>query len=218
MMKRGFDIIAALLGLIGLAPLFAIVALLIKADSPGPVFFRQERMGKGFRAFWIYKFRTMTQDASLTGGLLTAGVDPRITRAGHVLRQTKIDELPQLINVLRGDMSLVGPRPEVRQYVELFRHHYDAILAVRPGITDLASLKYRDEAAILARFENPEAEYLHRILPDKLCLAEEYIRRSSLAFDLVLIFKTFMKLMTGRSAGEGGHSEGSSPAYREPPV
>jgi lipopolysaccharide/colanic/teichoic acid biosynthesis glycosyltransferase len=218
MMKRGFDIIAALLGLIVLAPLFAIVALLIRVDSAGPVFFRQERIGKRFRPFWIYKFRTMTEDASLTGGVLTAGIDPRITRAGHILRQTKIDELPQLINVLRGDMSLVGPRPEVRRYVEMFRHHYDMILAVRPGITDLASLKYRDEAAILARFENPEAEYLHRILPDKLCLAEEYIRRSSLVFDLVLILKTFMKLMRGMISDENSHPEGSSPPHREPPV
>jgi len=217
-MKRGFDIIAALLGLIVLAPLFAIVAVLIKADSAGPVFFRQERIGKGFHPFWIYKFRTMTQDAPLTGGVLTTGVDPRITRAGHLLRQTKIDELPQLINVLRGDMSLVGPRPEVRRYVELFRHHYDMILAVRPGITDLASLKYRDEAAILARFENPEAEYVRHILPDKIWLAEEYIRRSSLVFDLIVIFKTFMKLISRRNSGQDDHLESSSPAYRKPPV
>jgi len=217
-MKRGFDIIAALLGLIVLAPLFAIVAVLIKADSAGPVFFRQERIGKGFYPFWIYKFRTMTQDAPLTGGVLTTGVDPRITRAGHLLRQTKIDELPQLINVLRGDMSLVGPRPEVRRYVELFRHHYDMILAVRPGITDLASLKYRDEAAILARFENPEAEYVRHILPDKIWLAEEYIRRSSLVFDLIVIFKTFMKLISRRNSGQDDHLESSSPAYRKPPV
>jgi len=160
----------------------------------------------------------MTQDAPLTGGVLTTGVDPRITRAGHLLRQTKIDELPQLINVLRGDMSLVGPRPEVRRYVELFRHHYDMILAVRPGITDLASLKYRDEAAILARFENPEAEYVRHILPDKIWLAEEYIRRSSLVFDLIVIFKTFMKLISRRNSGQDDHLESSSPAYRKPPV
>lgn len=200
-MKRTFDIFLAILGLLVLAPLFGIVALLIKVDSSGPVFFRQERIGKGFRPFVIYKFRTMVQDAHQKGGVLTTGGDPRITRVGRILRQAKIDELPQLLNVLIGDMSLVGPRPEVRQYVELFRKHYDTILAVRPGITDLASLKYRDEAAILARFENPEREYVQRILPDKLRLAEEYVHRSSLVLDLVLIFKTLLTLIPGRQPG-----------------
>lgn len=216
-MKRALDIIASFCGLLLLSPLFVVVALAIKFSSPDPVFFRQERIGKGFRPFWIYKFRTMIRDAPQRGGLLTTRGDPRITPVGHFLRRTKIDELPQLINVLRGDMSLVGPRPEVRRYVELFRKNYETILAVRPGITDLASLKYRDESAILARFEDPEAEYVRRILPDKLSLAEEYVRRSSLAFDLVLIFETLLKLMPGRNPGEAGHPEGSSPAYREPP-
>lgn len=216
MMKRGFDIIAALSGLIVLAPLFAIVALLVKADSAGPIFFRQERIGRGFRPFWIYKFRTMIQDAPQRGGILTAGGDPRITRAGCILRQTKIDELPQLINVLRGDMSLVGPRPEVPKYVKMFRHRYVLILAVRPGITDLASLKYRDEAAILARSENPESEYVGHILPDKLWLAEEYIRRSSLTFDFIVIFKTFMKLISGGNSDKASHLDASAPAYRKP--
>src|SRR5207253_6817635 len=152
-------------------PLFVVVAILIRADSPGPVFFAQERIGKGFRPFWIYKFRTMVKDAAQRGGALTASGDPRITRVGQILRNTKIDELPQLINVLRGDMSLVGPRPEVRRYVELFRHDYEEILRVRPGITDLASLKYRDESALLAVAADPEQEYITRVLPDKITLA-----------------------------------------------
>jgi lipopolysaccharide/colanic/teichoic acid biosynthesis glycosyltransferase len=193
--KRGLDIGGSAFGLLLLAPVFAIVAVLIKIDSPGPVFFRQERIGRGFGAFLIYKFRTMVPDAPLKGGTVTTTNDPRITRLGAILRHTKIDELPQLINVLKGEMSLVGPRPEVREYVELFRQHYETTLTVRPGITDLASLKYRDEAALLARSENPEEEYVRRILPDKLRLAEEYVRRASLALDLVLIFKTVLKLV-----------------------
>ena len=214
-MKRGLDIIAALFGLIVLAPLFVAVAILIRTDSPGPVFFLQERIGKGFRPFWIYKFRTMVKDAPDKGGALTASGDPRVTRIGKILRHTKIDELPQLINILRGDMSLVGPRPEVRRYVELFPEAYKTILTARPGITDLASLKYRDESAILARYTNPEETYVRRILPDKLVLGEEYVRRSSLGFDLVLICRTLAKLTVGRNSGEGGDPEKSSLAYRK---
>ena len=195
-MKRALDILAALLGLLLLAPLFALVALLIKIDSPGSVFFRQERIGKGFRSFWIYKFRTMVRDAPLRGGTVTTTHDPRITRLGAMLRETKIDELPQLINVLKGDMSLVGPlRPEVREYVEMFRKHYESILTVRPGITDLASLKRPNEQGVLAAFENPEEEYIRHLLPEKLQLGEEYLRRSSLGFDLTLIAKTLLVLV-----------------------
>jgi lipopolysaccharide/colanic/teichoic acid biosynthesis glycosyltransferase len=142
-MKRTFDIVAAALGVVILSPLLLMAAVLVKLSSPGPVFFQQERIGKGFRPFLIYKFRTMRPDAPATGMLITVGNDPRVTRIGRLLRKTKIDELPQLINVLKGDMSLVGPRPEVPKYVELFRADYDEILRVRPGITDLASLKYR---------------------------------------------------------------------------
>jgi lipopolysaccharide/colanic/teichoic acid biosynthesis glycosyltransferase len=196
MVKRGVDILAAVLGLIILAPLFVLVALLIKADSPGPVSFRQERIGKEFRPFRIYKFRTMVQDAPLRGGALTASGDPRITRVGKILRRAKIDELPQLINVLKGDMSLVGPlRPEVRHYVELFRRPYESILTMRPGITDLASLKRPNEQGILAAFEDPEEEYVRHLLPEKLQLGEEYLRRSSLVFDLTVIAKTLLVLI-----------------------
>jgi lipopolysaccharide/colanic/teichoic acid biosynthesis glycosyltransferase len=192
--KRVCDFGAGLTGVLCLSPLFLVVAILIKRDSEGPVLFKQERMGKDRRSFVIYKFRTMVRDAPRKGGTLTCGDDPRITRIGRFLRRTKIDELPQLINVLKGEMSIVGPRPEVREYVECFRKDYDEILKVRPGITDLASLKFRDEAAILARCLNPEETYVKCILPEKIELGKQYVRRSSLVFDLGLIFKTLAAL------------------------
>lgn len=193
-MKRALDVVASLVGLVLLLPLFVLAALAIKLDSRGPVFFKQERIGKDFRPFYIYKFRSMRQDAPQLGGPITVGEDLRITRVGRFLRKAKIDELPQLLNVLKGEMSLVGPRPEVRKYVELFRRDYEKILTIRPGITDLASLKYRDEAAILAQSANPEDEYVRRVLPEKIKLANEYRERSSLLFDITLIFKTLLKL------------------------
>jgi lipopolysaccharide/colanic/teichoic acid biosynthesis glycosyltransferase len=197
-MKRLFDIVAAAAGLILLSPLFLLVSILIKADSRGPVFFKQERMGRGFRPFQIYKFRTMAQDAPKQGTPITIGDDPRITRMGRLLRRTKIDELPQLINVIKGDMSLVGPRPEVPRYVEIFRKDYEEVLKVRPGITDMASLKYRDESTLLARSQNPEEEYITRVLPEKIKLAKEYTTQSSFFFDLALIFKTLARLFRYR--------------------
>jgi lipopolysaccharide/colanic/teichoic acid biosynthesis glycosyltransferase len=197
--KRLLDILAAGAGLLVLAPLFGLVALLIKVDSPGPVFFKQERIGRGFRPFWIYKFRTMRQDAA-EASQLTVGADARITRVGHFLRGSKIDELPQLFNIFIGDMTLVGPRPEVPRYVAAFRRDYEEILSVRPGLTDLASLKYRDEARLLGQSADPEQEYLRRVLPDKIRLGKEYIHRSSLAFDLSLILKTLAKVFFPRSA------------------
>src|SRR5215475_6877844 len=194
-MKRILDILVSLIGLICLFPLLLLVAILIKLDSKGPVLFKQTRVGRGFRPFQILKFRTMVQESSPRGQSITVGDDPRITRMGWFLRKTKIDELPQLINVLRGEMTFVGPRPEVPQYVELFRKDYEEILKIRPGITDLASIKYRDEAAHLGQSKNPEEEYVTRVLPDKISLGKEYIRCSSLAFDLRLIFRTFLKLI-----------------------
>jgi lipopolysaccharide/colanic/teichoic acid biosynthesis glycosyltransferase len=193
-MKRLFDIVVAFGALFCLSPLFLVVCFLIKLDSPGPIFFKQQRIGKRFRPFRILKFRTMVYNPSTAGRSITAGDDPRITRVGWFLRKSKIDELPQLINVLKGEMTFVGPRPEVPQYVEMFRSDYEEILRVRPGITDLASLKYRDEAALLGHAENPEAEYIGRVLPDKINLGKEYIKKSSLFFDLTLIFRTFLRL------------------------
>ena len=197
-MKRIFDIVVSLVGLILLLPLLVFVAVLIKLDSRGPIFFRQQRIGMAFRPFQIVKFRTMIDNAQRRGGLITFGRDARITRVGRILRQTKIDELPQLINVLRGDMTFVGPRPEVPEFVELFRQDYEEILTVRPGMTDLASLKYRDEAAVLGHCSNPQEEYLKHVLPDKINLNKEYIRRSSFFFDLTLILKTLLKLFEYR--------------------
>ena len=194
MIKRAFDVMMSLVGLISLFPLLVLVAVMIKLDSAGPVFFRQERIGMQFRPFRIFKFRTMVHDASAKGGLITFGRDPRITRAGWILRKTKTDELPQLINVLKGEMSLVGPRPEVARYVQAFQKEYEEILKVRPGITDLASLKYRNEEAILGQSDHPEEEYVKRILPEKIKLAKEYIRQSSLLFDITVIFKTLLKV------------------------
>jgi lipopolysaccharide/colanic/teichoic acid biosynthesis glycosyltransferase len=196
--KRAFDIAIAATGLIALLPVMAVAAVLIKCDSQGPVFFKQRRMGRGFRDFLIYKFRTMKENSEVTGRLITIGDDPRITRVGRFLRKTKIDELPQLINVLKGEMSLVGPRPEIPRFVELFRSEYAEILTVRPGITDLASLKYRDEAALLDSALNPEDEYLAHVLPDKIRLARDYLQRASFFFDLSLILKTIIKLVDGR--------------------
>lgn len=192
--KRLVDILAASAGLVLLSPVFALIAVLIKLDSRGPVFFRQERIGQGFNPFSIYKFRSMVKDAPQRGGLLTAGEDPRITSIGRLLRKTKFDELPQLINVLVGEMSLVGPRPEVRRYVDLFQSDYEEILRMRPGITDLASVKYRDESSMLMNAADPEKEYITRVLPDKIALAKEYVRRSSLLFDASLILETFVKV------------------------
>src|SRR5213594_3029441 len=193
--KRSCDIIISFLGLLLLSPALVVTSLLIKLDSRGPAFFRQERIGRRFQTFSIYKFRTMVADASEKGGLLTSARDSRITRLGRILRKSKIDELPQLINVLRGEMTLVGPRPEVRRYVNLFRHDYEEILRVPPGITDLASLKYRDESALLALVADPEREYITRVLPDKITLAKEYVRRSSFHFDVSLILKTLAKIL-----------------------
>jgi lipopolysaccharide/colanic/teichoic acid biosynthesis glycosyltransferase len=204
-MKRLFDIVAAAAGLIVLCPLFAIIAVLIKWDSDGPVFFRQSRIGRHFRPFFIYKFRTMLSDAPAIGPLLTVGDDPRITRVGRWLRRTKLDELPQVINILTGDMSFVGPRPEVERYVRLFRTEYAEILQVRPGITDLASLKYRAESTLLARSPKPEEEYVTRILPDKLRLGQQYVRELSLGRDVMLIARTLAAVVSPTdSAGSQG--------------
>jgi lipopolysaccharide/colanic/teichoic acid biosynthesis glycosyltransferase len=198
MIKRLFDFVAALLGLACLSPAFLCLAILIKLDSDGPVFFRQERVGRRFKLFRIYKFRTMINDAPRRGSAITFGNDPRITRLGHVLRQTKLDELPQLINVVRGEMSIVGPRPEVPAYVDRFRPQYERILEARPGITDPASLRFQDEAAILGAYPNPEEAYISSVLPAKLRIGEEYLRGSSLLSDLAVILRTVAALFGRR--------------------
>jgi lipopolysaccharide/colanic/teichoic acid biosynthesis glycosyltransferase len=195
--KRIVDVVVSTVGLLFLWPVFLVVAALIRLDSKGPVFFRQERMGRGMMPFSIFKFRSMVINAPAQGAAITAAGDGRITRLGQVLRHAKIDELPQLINVLRGDMSLVGPRPEVRHYVELFREDYEEILTVRPGITDMASLKYRNEAELLSLAADPDQEYRTRVLPDKIRLAREYARKPSLKLDISLIARTVKAVLRG---------------------
>ncbi|MBH2014915.1 MAG: sugar transferase [Burkholderiales bacterium] len=191
MAKRLFDLLLSSIGLLLLAPVLLLIAALIKLDSPGPVMFRQERVGRFGRPFHIHKFRTMQHAPAGQGPLITVGADRRITRVGAVLRQTKLDELPQLLDVWRGAMSLVGPRPEVPRYVA----HYpqalrDKVLSVRPGITDIASIEYRDEGAVLARAADPERAYIHEVLPHKLALAAQYVERSSVWLDAWLIART----------------------------
>jgi len=199
-MKRIFDMGAAFLGLLILSPLIVAAAIAVKLSSPGSIFFKQERMGKDFQPFWIIKFRTMIEGAAQKGNAITVGQDPRITRVGRVLRKSKIDELPQLFNILKGEMTFVGPRPELPHFVALYHDEYEDILKVKPGLTDLASLKYRDEAALLGKAGNPEEEYVKRVLPDKICLAKDYIRHSSFFFDLWLIFKTISRLFDFRTS------------------
>ncbi len=198
MVKRLFDITAAALALLLLLPCFLVVAAIIKIDSEGPTLFKQERMGRDFRPFLIYKFRTMVKDAPRLGRPITVGEDRRITRIGRYLRRFKLDELPQLINVIKGDMSLVGPRPELRRYVEAFREDYRQILTIRPGLTDFASLKFIDEARELAAAADPETAYHQRILPVKIALAKQYVNEQSLRLDFLLLARTFTKLLGGK--------------------
>lgn len=195
MIKRAFDLLVAVTTLCVCLPLFVIMAILIKVDSPGPVLFRQVRVGRGFQPFCIYKFRTMVADAPRLAGPLTVGKDPRVTRVGGLLRQWKLDELPQVLNILKGEMSVVGPRPEVPKYVKMFRKDYSRILSVRPGLTDLASLNFLDEAAVLAKAKNPEEEYRKRILPQKIRLSKAYVDRASFLFDVAIIVQTCLCLM-----------------------
>jgi lipopolysaccharide/colanic/teichoic acid biosynthesis glycosyltransferase len=190
-----FDIAASLAGLMLLAPLFVLVALWIKLDSPGPVLFRQQRVGRHGAPFSIYKFRTMAAAAGATLQL-TVGRDSRITRAGQFLRRYKLDELPQLINVLQGAMSLVGPRPEVPRYVACYPPEVRAIvLSVAPGITDWASILYREESAILGRAADPERAYRETILPAKLDYYVRYVRERSFWTDLRIIFRTLAAIV-----------------------
>ena len=206
--KRLFDIICSSAGLIVLSPLFLVLAVVIRLDSAGPAFFRQERIGRNFRPFMIYKFRTMQAGSDRQGAPITVAGDGRVTRVGRSLRRYKLDELPQLINVLRGDMSLVGPRPEIRKYVELYRPAYEVLLTVRPGITDSASLEFSDEETVLSRSGDWEEDYRARILPEKIALSRRYVERQSLASDVKIILKTIL-----RASGLNGCSE-SRPLFR----
>lgn len=189
-MKRIFDIVASGCGLIVLSPLFLFLAVWIKLDSKGPVFYRQVRVGRNNRDFRIFKFRSM-KDGADQGSLVTiGGHDSRITRSGYILRRFKLDELPQLINVFTGDMSLVGPRPEVRHYVNYWTPEQMQVLDVRPGITDPASIRFRNENDLLDKAENPEEYYINVIMQEKIRLYLEYVGNQSLWYDIKLIFQT----------------------------
>jgi lipopolysaccharide/colanic/teichoic acid biosynthesis glycosyltransferase len=195
-MKRIFDIIASGLGLLVLSPLFIIIAIWIKLDSKGPVFYRQVRVGKDNKDFRIFKFRSM-RVGSDKGSLVTiGGRDPRITRSGYIIRKLKLDELPQLINVFVGDMSLVGPRPEVRHYVDYWTPEQMHVLDVRPGITDPASIKFRNENELMEQAEDPEDYYINVIMQEKLKLYLDYVEHRSFFGDIGLIFKTFWVIVT----------------------
>ena len=197
-MKRIFDLIMSGLGLIVLSPLFLILAVWIRLDSPGPVFYRQVRVGRYNKDFRIFKFRSMRVGAD-KGSLITiGGRDPRITRSGYFIRKFKMDELPQLINVFIGDMSLVGPRPEVRHYVDYWTPEQMQVLDVRPGITDPASIKFRNENELMEQAEDPERYYIDVIMQEKIRLYLEYVRNHSFWGDIGLIFKTFWTIVNER--------------------
>lgn len=195
-MKRTCDIILSVIGLLCLSPLLLLVALWVKLDSPGPVFYRQVRVGRNNQDFRIYKFRSMYTDSDKRGLITIGGRDPRVTHAGYYIRKFKLDELPQLINVLVGDMSFVGPRPEVRKYVNLYTPEQMHVLDVRPGITDAASIKYRNENDILTTQPEPERYYIEVIMQDKLRINLDYVANHTIWGDLQLILNTFSAVLT----------------------
>jgi len=198
-LKRLFDVFVSAVVLVAVSPLLLVVSVAIVADSGFPVFFSQERVGRGFRRFRLRKFRTMR--TGTPGSSITVAGDSRITGIGRTLRKSKLDEIPQFWNVLRGEMSVVGPRPEVQEYVELYRERYRKVLSVRPGITDLASIHFRNEEAILAASEDPLREYRERVLPMKLDLADRYLETQSFYRDFAIIARTAKVVLRGSRGG-----------------
>lgn len=189
-MKRLFDVVCSFCGLIVLSPLFVFLSLWVGLSSKGGVFYKQIRVGRKGRDFTLYKFRSMTVGADKKGLLTVGGKDCRVTKAGYFIRKYKLDELPQLFNVLKGDMSFVGPRPEVRKYVDMYTEQQMKVLDVRPGITDIASIKYKNENDLLATADNPEQYYIDVVMQDKLALNLQYINTQSFFGDIKLIFRT----------------------------
>ena len=195
-MIRFFDIFFSTLGLIILSPLFLLLAIWIKINSTGPTFYKQLRVGKDGKDFYLYKFRTMLVDADKKGFITVGKRDPRITRTGYYLRKYKLDELPQLMNVLRGEMSFVGPRPEVRKYVNMYNEEQRKVLSVKPGITDYASIQYIDENEVLATSDNPEKAYIEVVLPEKIKFNMKYIENQSVKEYFKIIFSTIKKIIS----------------------
>lgn len=194
--KRIFDIVFSLTGILLLSPLFVIISILILIDSSGAIFYKQIRIGKNGKKFGLLKFRTMRPDSDKKGLITVGGKDPRVTRVGHFLRKYKLDELPQLFNILLGDMSFVGPRPEVEKYVELYDEKQLKVLDVKPGLTDYASLAYINESDILGQSDDPEKTYIEEVMPDKLKLNLEYINDQSFTTDMKVIGKTILKIFS----------------------
>lgn len=194
--KRIIDIVLSIIGIVVMAIPMIIISIAIKLNSKGPVLFRQERVGKDFKHFKINKFRTMVTDAEKKGMQITVGKDSRITSVGNFLRKSKLDEFPQLFNVLFGEMSFVGPRPEVPKYVKLYDDYQKNVLKVKPGITDLASIEYRDESTVLGQSEDPEKAYIEEVLPTKLELNMKYIKKMSVFYDFYLIMKTPLRIVS----------------------
>ncbi len=201
MTKRMFDLTVSVVGLVALSPLLLITSILIKLDSPGPIFYRGVRVGRFGKRFRIFKFRTMVENAEGIGASSTAEDDPRITSLGRFLRRHKLDELPQLINVLLGDMSLVGPRPQVPWAVALYSEQEKAVLRVRPGITDFAAVKYSNEGEILRGSSDPDQDYLEKIHPTKMSMSLEYLRQQSLWLDCKILVKTLSTLLFATDEG-----------------
>lgn len=195
-MKRLFDMVASGCGLLVLSPVFLFLAIWIKLDSEGPVFYRQVRVGRNNKDFRIFKFRSMRVGSDKTGLITVGGHDPRVTRSGYVIRKYKLDEFPQLINVFIGDMSLVGPRPEVRKYVDMYTPEQMHVLDVRPGVTSLASIRYRNENELLEKAENPDQYYIDVIMQDKLAIDLTYVKKASFLYDIKLIFHTLWEIIT----------------------
>ena len=194
-MIRFFDFILSLVGLVVLAPIFIVLAIWIKIDSKGSVFYKQVRVGQNGIDFGLFKFRSMVVDADKKGLITVGGRDPRITRSGYFIRKYKLDELPQLINVLVGDMSLVGPRPEVRKYVDLYTDEQQKVLSVKPGITDYASIEYMDENEILGKSSDPEKTYIEEIMPEKIKYNMKYINNKNLFEYFKIILLTVLKIV-----------------------
>ncbi|MEZ5017503.1 MAG: sugar transferase [Flavipsychrobacter sp.] len=197
-MTRLFDIILSLIGIIILSPLFIVLGFWIIVDSKGPIFYRQVRIGRYGKEFFLLKFRSMHVDADKKGLLTVGGRDPRITKSGYYLRKFKLDELPQLFNVLSGEMSVVGPRPEVKKYVDLYTDEQRKVLNVRPGITDIASIEFSNENEILEQQDNPEQYYIDHIMPEKLRLNLRYILSPTIGNYLLIIFLTAKKIVTSK--------------------
>ncbi len=194
-MKRFFDIIFSLIGIIVLIPIYILISVAISLDSKGGVIYRQKRTGRGGKPFDVMKFRTMRPDSFAKGALTVGDRDPRVTKVGYFLRKYKLDELPQLFNVLFGDMSFVGPRPEVEKYTRLYNEEQKKVLSVRPGITDYASIKYRNESELLAKSDDPEKTYIDVIMPEKLNINLAYIKDNSVFKDVKIIFETFLAII-----------------------